>query len=469
MVPFAGWEMPVEYSGITDEHLAVRTRRGVFDVSHMGEIEIAGKDALAAVQRITSNDASRLADRPGPVLRPDHARRHLRRRYPRVPDGRRISCWSSTPRTSPRTSRGSRARRRRRRRGRRELEQPLRARRLQGPAREVLQTADRVDLAAIKLLLVRDRRGRRRPRRRSRAPATRARTASRSSWRRHAERLWDALLQRASPPGSCRAGSARATRCASKRRCALYGNDIDETTTCSRPTSAGSCRGPRATSSAATCSSARRPPAGAGGSSASRWSIAASPATAIPWSSTASRRRRRHERHADAVPKEGHRPRLRPAATPVRRASRSTSAAAAPGARRPAAVLQAPQEVGPCIRHSASTRRTTSGFSVAKANGTIGITDYAQQQLGDVVYVELPEVGATLKAGQVFGTIESVKAVSELFAPCRARSSRSTTRSRTCRSGQHRAARRLDDQGQLANPRSRRADRRAAYDAPGRK
>ncbi len=49
--------------------------------------------------------------------------------------------------------------------------------------------------------------------------------------------------------------------------------------------------------------------------------------------------------------------------------------------------------------------------------GAIGITDFAQQQLGDVVYVELPDVGATMTAGQVFGTIESVKAVSELFAP----------------------------------------------------
>jgi glycine cleavage system H protein len=47
----------------------------------------------------------------------------------------------------------------------------------------------------------------------------------------------------------------------------------------------------------------------------------------------------------------------------------------------------------------------------------IGITDYAQQQLGDVVYVELPEVGASVTAGQSFGSIESVKAVSELFAP----------------------------------------------------
>lgn len=55
--------------------------------------------------------------------------------------------------------------------------------------------------------------------------------------------------------------------------------------------------------------------------------------------------------------------------------------------------------------------------SLAGAEATIGITDFAQHQLGDVVYVELPEVGRTLKQGEVFGTIESVKAVSELFAP----------------------------------------------------
>ena len=61
MVSFGGWDMPVEYSGIIQEHLAVRTRAGLFDVSHMGEIEIAGKDALGAVQRISSNDAARLA------------------------------------------------------------------------------------------------------------------------------------------------------------------------------------------------------------------------------------------------------------------------------------------------------------------------------------------------------------------------------------------------------------------------
>ena len=49
--------------------------------------------------------------------------------------------------------------------------------------------------------------------------------------------------------------------------------------------------------------------------------------------------------------------------------------------------------------------------------GTVGITDYAQRQLGDVVYVELPEVGTKVGAMEVFGTVESVKAVSELFSP----------------------------------------------------
>ena len=49
--------------------------------------------------------------------------------------------------------------------------------------------------------------------------------------------------------------------------------------------------------------------------------------------------------------------------------------------------------------------------------GRVGITDYAQQQLGDVVYIDLPDIGINLKAGQSFGTIESVKAVSELYSP----------------------------------------------------
>ena len=60
VVPFAGWEMPVQYAGVRDEHLAVRGRAGVFDVSHMGEVETRGPGALAFLQRTLSNDVSRI-------------------------------------------------------------------------------------------------------------------------------------------------------------------------------------------------------------------------------------------------------------------------------------------------------------------------------------------------------------------------------------------------------------------------
>jgi aminomethyltransferase len=61
LVPFAGWEMPVQYAGIREEHLAVRETVGVFDVSHMGEVETTGPDAEAFLQRLLSNDVSKIA------------------------------------------------------------------------------------------------------------------------------------------------------------------------------------------------------------------------------------------------------------------------------------------------------------------------------------------------------------------------------------------------------------------------
>ena len=61
MVDFGGWDMPVEYSGITAEHMAVRTAVGLFDVSHMGDIQFRGPGSLAAIQALSMNDASKLA------------------------------------------------------------------------------------------------------------------------------------------------------------------------------------------------------------------------------------------------------------------------------------------------------------------------------------------------------------------------------------------------------------------------
>src|SRR5579871_5897773 len=60
MVEFGGWDMPVQYSGVLEEHRAVRERAGLFDVSHMGEIEIRGPEALALVNHVASNDASNM-------------------------------------------------------------------------------------------------------------------------------------------------------------------------------------------------------------------------------------------------------------------------------------------------------------------------------------------------------------------------------------------------------------------------
>jgi aminomethyltransferase len=63
LVPFAGWEMPVQYEGIRQEHVAVRRAAGMFDVSHMGQIETSGPDAERFLQRVLSNDVTKIAER----------------------------------------------------------------------------------------------------------------------------------------------------------------------------------------------------------------------------------------------------------------------------------------------------------------------------------------------------------------------------------------------------------------------
>ncbi|MDQ7096139.1 glycine cleavage system aminomethyltransferase GcvT [Desulfosporosinus sp. PR] len=62
LIDFGGWEMPVQYSGVIEEHHAVRKNAGLFDVSHMGEVDVRGKDALAFVQRLITNDVAKLED-----------------------------------------------------------------------------------------------------------------------------------------------------------------------------------------------------------------------------------------------------------------------------------------------------------------------------------------------------------------------------------------------------------------------
>ena len=84
MAEFAGYNMPIEFTGINDEHMAVRNGAGVFDVSHMGEIWVKGPKALDLLQRITTNDVSKLFRRQGAVfVYAQRARRH-RGRHPRL-------------------------------------------------------------------------------------------------------------------------------------------------------------------------------------------------------------------------------------------------------------------------------------------------------------------------------------------------------------------------------------------------
>ena len=74
MVDFGGWELPVQYSGILDEHQAVRTHAGIFDVSHMGEVTVKGPKALELLQKMTCNDVA--------IVKRGPARRGVRHRPP---------------------------------------------------------------------------------------------------------------------------------------------------------------------------------------------------------------------------------------------------------------------------------------------------------------------------------------------------------------------------------------------------
>jgi aminomethyltransferase len=232
MVDFGGWDMPVEYTGIADEHMAVRSRAGLFDVSHMGEIEIAGGDALAAVQRISSNDASKLSVGQAQYsalttpqgtfvddllvyrLASDHFllvvnAGNIEKDYRWIAEQIKPAGDAVAVNNSARYA--------------------LLA--LQGPlAREILQSLTGVDLAAIKYYWFAT----------GEVASIRA-TISRTGYTGEdgfeifvpppmAERLWDQILQSGRAAGlvPCGLGARDTLRLEAAMR--LYGNDIDETT-----------------------------------------------------------------------------------------------------------------------------------------------------------------------------------------------------------------------------------------------
>ena len=90
MVEFAGYEMPLRYSSMRDEHVAVRTRAGLFDLSHMGEVRLTGSSAEATVQRLVANDVSQPDPGPRPLLGGLQRPCRHRRRRAGVPRGRRV-------------------------------------------------------------------------------------------------------------------------------------------------------------------------------------------------------------------------------------------------------------------------------------------------------------------------------------------------------------------------------------------
>ena len=233
MVEFGGWDMPVEYSGIVGEHMAVRERAGLFDVSHMGEIEIAGKDALAAVQHITCNDAGKLSINQaqysalttpeGTFVDDVLTYRLADEHFMLVVNASNIIKdfqWiaqnvagfgdAAAVNTSSRYA--------------------LLA--LQGPAaREVLQTLTGVDLGAIKYYWFTT----------GEVASVRA-TISRTGYTGEdgfevfvppasAERVWDAILQAGRDAGVVPAGLGARDTLRLEAAMRLYGNDMDDTTT----------------------------------------------------------------------------------------------------------------------------------------------------------------------------------------------------------------------------------------------
>lgn len=106
MVEFAGFEMPIEYSGIKDEHMTVREGVGVFDVSHMGEIWVKGPNALDLVQRITTNDVAKLTRAGAIFLLSLMAKAELLTICWFTTMGPTNTCWLWTPPTSTKTGIG---------------------------------------------------------------------------------------------------------------------------------------------------------------------------------------------------------------------------------------------------------------------------------------------------------------------------------------------------------------------------
>jgi aminomethyltransferase len=231
MVPFGGWDMPVEYSGLISEHLAVRKAAGLFDVSHMGELEVEGTGALPFLQRVTANDVGKLSVGQGqysalpmpsgaPVDDVIVYRRAPERFLLVVNAANREKDWKWLQDQSPSacvlTDRSD--------------EYALLA--LQGPAAQsILQGLTAIDLASLASYHFAEGEVGGHPVMVARTGYTGEDGFELFVAPEHAEALWGALLAEGKEKGLLPAGlGARDTLRLEARMC-LYGNDMDETTT----------------------------------------------------------------------------------------------------------------------------------------------------------------------------------------------------------------------------------------------
>jgi len=231
MVPFGGWEMPVEYSGLIAEHMAVREKAGLFDVSHMGEFEVEGRGALGFLERVTANHVGKLVpgqaqysalpDERGCPIDDVIVYRRAEERFLVVVNAANIDkdlAWLQSQGPNGCTLRD------------RSDEFALIA--LQGPkAEEILRPLTPIDLASVAFYRFAEGEV-------AGAPLIVARTGYTGEdgfelfvAPEHAEALWTALLEAGGPQGLVPAGLGARDTLRLEARMLLYGNDMDETTT----------------------------------------------------------------------------------------------------------------------------------------------------------------------------------------------------------------------------------------------
>ncbi len=229
MVPFGGWEMPVQYTGIVEEHRAVRRAVGLFDISHMGEFEVAGPEALAVLQRLTTNDVatlevgqvqySLLCYPDGGIVDDLTVYRLAKDRFMFTVNAANIDkdwAWVSEHGGGARWRNLS-------------AETALLA--VQGPKAEkcVQRLADR-DLSGIRYYWCVEGRAAGVPTLISRTGYTGEDGFELYAAAADAERLWFALLEAGEPDGIMPVGLGARDTLRLEMRYALYGNDIDQTT-----------------------------------------------------------------------------------------------------------------------------------------------------------------------------------------------------------------------------------------------